>query len=101
MNITFTARHGRAPDDIREHAEKEVNRLKRYFDGIIDCNIILDYEKKYKIVEINIHVFGMVLSAEERSEDTHKAINNVIEKLERKLKKYKEKKRTHARKKTA
>jgi len=40
---------------------------------------------------VNLHVYGVILTARERSDDYIKAIDGVMEKLESQLKKYKAK----------
>ncbi|MFQ5824640.1 MAG: ribosome hibernation-promoting factor, HPF/YfiA family [bacterium] len=95
MRINFTARHFKAPEKLKEYAEKKVQRLKRYYDGIIDCEIILDYEKLNQVAEISAKVYGQRLVAIEKSEDIFKSIDLAVDKLERQLKKFKEKLRNH------
>ncbi|RMD94831.1 MAG: ribosome-associated translation inhibitor RaiA [Calditrichaeota bacterium] len=91
MRTTFTARHYKAPAKLKEFAEKEVQRLNKYYDGIIDCDIILDYEKQTQVAEIILSVYGQRLTAIEKSEDIRKSITLAVDKLERQLKKYKTK----------
>lgn len=95
MQITFTARHFKATNRLKTYCEKKVSRLKRYYDGIIECEIILDYEKLDQIAEIAIKVYGQRLVAIEKSEDIFKSIDSAVNKLERQLKKYKEKLKDH------
>ncbi len=98
MRISFTARHYKAPDKLKEHAQNEVRRLKKYYDGIIECDIILDYEKKsnsIQIAEITIKVYGQKIVVREKSEDIYKSINKAVDKLERQVIKYKEKLKNH------
>ncbi|HEX9654343.1 MAG TPA: ribosome-associated translation inhibitor RaiA [bacterium] len=96
MQITFTARHFKATDRLKAYCEKRVSRLKRYYDGIIECEIILDYEKLNQIAEMAIKVYGQRLVAVEKSEDIFKSIDRAVDKLERQVKKYKEKLKDHA-----
>jgi putative sigma-54 modulation protein len=91
MRITITVRHGKASDKLKEYAEKEVGRLKKYYDGIIVCEIILDYVKINQIAEINIGVYGTVLNSVVQSDDMYKSIGEAVTKLERQLEKYKAK----------
>ena len=91
MRITITARHSKAPKELKEYAEKEVKKLKKYYDGIIDCEIILDYVKNNKIAEINIGVYGTVLNSVVENKDIYKSIDEAVNKLERRIVKYKEK----------
>ena len=72
MRIHFTARHFKATNRLKEYAEKKVRRLKRYYADIIDCEIILDYEKQNQLAEITIKVSGQKLVALEKSEDIFK-----------------------------
>ncbi len=93
MRINFTARHAKkkTPQRLKEHAMEEVKRLERIFSGIIDCDIVLDQQKEVQIAEINVGVHGSQLTAVEKSEDMYKSINLAVSKLERQLKKYKQK----------
>ncbi len=91
MRTRFTARHYKAPASLKNFAEQEVQRLKKYYDGIIDCEIILDYEKQTQVAEIILTVYGQRLTAVEKSEEIRKSITLAVDKLERQLKKYKNK----------
>ena len=91
MRITFTARHFKPSDRLKEHAHEEVTRLKKYYDGILETEIILDYIKQEQIAEIIIKVYGTKLAVTEKSEDMYKSITVAVNKLERKIKRYKEK----------
>lgn len=89
MRVSFTARHYKPSERLKDYATKEVHKLKRYYDGIIDCEIVLDYQKLSQIAEIKLNVYGNTLTAIEKSEDIYKSIDLAVIKLERRLKKYK------------
>jgi len=91
MRINFTARHYKPSERLKEYAQNEVKRLEKYYDGIIDCDIILDYQKDIQIAEIMVTVYGTKLTVKEKTEDIYKSIDSAVEKLERQLKRYKEK----------
>jgi len=91
MRITFTARHFKTSDRLKEYAEEKVTSLKKYYDGILDVEIILDYIKLQQVAEIIVKVYGTCLKAVEKSEDMYKSIDLAVDKLERQLKKYKQK----------
>ena len=76
-------------EEIKSFTEEEVGRLKKYYEPILDVDVILSWEKQDRMAEMNISVYGSVLTAHERSEDMHKSIIRVVDKLERQLKKYK------------
>jgi putative sigma-54 modulation protein len=92
MQVKFTARRFRAHPDVKEHAVECVKKLDRYYDGIVTADIILSYERasnSLKTAEVNLHVYGTILSAKEKSDDYHKSIEVAVAKLEGQLTKYK------------
>jgi putative sigma-54 modulation protein len=103
MNVKFTARRFRAHPDIKEHAVATVQKLDRFYDGIVTADIILSFErvtKSVKMAEVNLHVHGAVLTARGKSEDFIKSIDAAAGKLEVQLAKYKTKRRSKAKGKT-
>lgn len=91
MRVNFTARHYKPSKRLKDYATNEVLRLEKYYDGIIDCDIILDYQKELQIAEIVVKVYGAKLAVTEKTDDIYKSIDFAVEKLERQLVKYKEK----------
>lgn len=94
MQTHFTARKFRAHKDIKSHALAAVQRLDKFYDGIVRCDIILSYERtsnSVKTAEINVHVHGMMLAAKEKSEEFSKSVELAVAKMERQLAKYKTK----------
>jgi putative sigma-54 modulation protein len=90
MRLNITARHFKLSESLKHYVENEVRRLKKYYDGIIDIEVILEWEKSHRMVEIKTLVYGTVLTAQDQSEDMKKAINSTVDKLERQILKYKE-----------
>ncbi len=94
MDINFTARRFRAHPDIKEYALDEVRKMDKIYDGILRAEIILFYERginSLKTAEINLHVYGTVLTAHERTNDYIKSVDGAIDKVCTRLKKYKSK----------
>jgi len=92
MRISFTARHYKPSERLKEYAQNEALRFEKFYDGIISCDIVLDYQKDIQIAEINLTVYGQKLTVVEKTDEIYKSIDKAIEKMERKLKRYKEKK---------
>ena len=96
MNVQFTARHFKAHDGLKNYALSQVSTLTKYYDGIVNGNVVLRFEKtksSVKIAEINLGVHGKQIVAIEKSEDFYKSIDSAVIKLERQLLKYKGKRR--------
>jgi putative sigma-54 modulation protein len=101
MRITVTSRHFKAHESLIAYAEHTAKKLTRYYDGIIKCEVVLNFEKpqnSQKIAEVFVSVYGTKLSATARSDDFHKSIDSAVEKILAQLKKYKEKLRAKDRK---
>ncbi|MBM2844747.1 MAG: hypothetical protein HW407_59 [Bacteroidetes bacterium] len=94
MLTKFTARRFRARQELKEFATDAVKKLDKFYDGIFRADVILSFEgatKNIKIAEINLHVFGTMLTAREKSEDYHKSVELAVEKMNGRLAKYKSK----------
>ena len=89
MRINITARRFKMSDELKQYANEKVTHLEKYYDSIVDVEVILSWEKKDRLAEVNLSVHGSVLSSKERSDDMHKSVDSAIEKMERQLKKYK------------
>jgi putative sigma-54 modulation protein len=91
MRISITARHFKLSEALKRFSEGEVSRLNKYYDGIVDAEVVLSWEKHDRIAEIKMSVFGTLLTALGRSEDMKKSIYEAVQKMERQLLKYKDK----------
>ncbi len=92
MQIYITARHFKASDQLKMFIDNKIQRLEKFYDGIIEANVIMDYVKatysKHN-AEIHLTVHGQILRAHEMSDDMYKSLDKALGKLERKLKKHK------------
>ena len=89
MKITTTARHFESSPELVEHIEERIGRLKRYFDHILNVDVIMDVQKFRHIAEVNVHVNGHDFTAKEESEDIYGSIDLTAKSLERQIKKFK------------
>jgi putative sigma-54 modulation protein len=94
MDIQITARHFKAHESLREYAYTAVQKLERYYNGIVKAVVEFSFERSrnsLKVVEIHILVYGTLLKAIEKSDDYYKSIDVALERIERQLKRYKSK----------
>ena len=94
MNTSFTARHFEASARLKSHAEESVTKLTKFYDGILDCDIIMEPSKNHdnpQSVELMVKVTGDLLKASEQAPTYEQALNKAIENMSRQLKKYKNK----------
>lgn len=90
MQIRTTARHFDLTDDLKDFAEKQIAKLERYFNQIIDAHLIMEMEKSRMTAELKMKVYGTVLTSKHGSFDMHDSVERVIDKMEIQLKRYKE-----------
>ena len=91
MNFTITARHFKLKDDLRDYIEEKSQRLNRFYEGIIDTEVILGWEKQLRYVELKIKVNNGQIILKEESDDLRKSFDLILDKAERQLKKHKQK----------
>ena len=76
---------------LREYAEKRLSKITRHFEKIDDIMVRLAVVKDEQIVEVTMQIGGIVLRSEDRQDDMYAAIDLVVDKLERQIRKYKTK----------
>ncbi|HLP15835.1 MAG TPA: ribosome-associated translation inhibitor RaiA [Bacteroidota bacterium] len=94
MDIRITARHFTANDSLREYAFAALKKLERYYNGILNADMVLSYQKmqnSVKTVELHVSVYGMTLKSVSESEDFSKSVDEAIDKVERQIQRYKSK----------
>ena len=97
MLFTITGKHIEITDAIRSHAQEKTEKLPRYHNGINRVEVILDGGGGgYPTVEIIASgEHSMVFVAREEGEDTYKCIDFAVHKLERQLRRKKQKQRNN------
>lgn len=86
VNITF--RNLDSSDAIRDYALDRVSRVKKYVESPFDANVVLSVEKFRHIAEITISFDGSTINGQEETEDLYSAIDKVMDKVERQIKKH-------------
>lgn len=91
MQITFTSQQFEITPALREFAQEKFDRLQRHFNRITSINITFLMEKLDNIAEATIHIPGESFHASSKAADIYSAIDTLIDKLDRQLKRHKEK----------
>ncbi len=90
MQVQFTARHMELTDTLREYATTKVEKLKRYMDLIVDAHVTLSVEKYRHQAEVRIKGKRGVVSGAEVSDDMYLSIDRVFDKIEKQLRRRKD-----------
>ncbi|MBA4495361.1 ribosome hibernation-promoting factor, HPF/YfiA family [Paenactinomyces guangxiensis] len=80
-------------DALRDFVEKKLSRLEKYFETppAAEAHVALSVLKDEHKVEVTIPFPGLLVRAEESSEDMYASVDLVVQKLERQIRKYKTK----------
>ncbi len=95
MQINLTGHHIDLTDSLRNFVDSKFERLERHFEHITNIHVILSVEKDRQKAEATINVNRGQLFAEAQHEDMYAAIDSLLDKLDRQLKKHKEKLTDH------
>ena len=95
MNIIVNGRHLEVTPALKTYAEKKIQRFDRYLSNISEAVVTISVEKYRHKAEVLLKVDGMLIQAEGITGDVYSSIDEVAEKLERQIKKYKEKLVSH------
>ncbi len=96
MQIVVTGRHVEVPAEVREYVEAKAEKLPRYYNRIQEIEVIFDHESDLVSAELIVRADRkQTFVARETGPDTLTLIDVIVEKVERQLRRYKEKNRNH------
>lgn len=96
MQVTVIGRHIEATDSLKQYATEKFRRLDKYLPETMQVVVTLSVIKKvHHKAEAAIKFNGLLVQASEETEEMYSAIDLLIEKIERRIKRYKEKLADH------
>ena len=98
MQIKIATRHGHLAEETQQLIQEKAEKLLHFFQRIMMIEVLVDLKEDEKTVEFLVsaeHKHDFVASAQ--SQDILAAVDQVLEKLERQVRKYKEKIQDHRR----
>lgn len=97
MQLTVSGHHVELTDSMQNYVESKMEKLERHFDQVTNINVILSVEKTRQRAEATVHITGNDVFAFAEDENMYAAIDALIDKLDRQIKKHKEKRADHHR----
>lgn len=93
MNFNIRGENIEVTGAIREYLEKKISKLGRYFETTpaSDVHVNLSVYNDEQRIEVTIPMPNLLLRGEEKHNDLYAAIDLVVDKLERQIRKYKTK----------
>ena len=97
QQINITGHHVDITPALRAYVEDKFERLERHFDNITNAHVILEIEKDRQKAEATVHISRGQVYADSEDENMYAAIDSLADKLDRQVKKHKEKLKDHHR----
>ncbi|MDP2167784.1 MAG: ribosome-associated translation inhibitor RaiA [Thermodesulfovibrionales bacterium] len=97
MNVVVNGRHIEVTPALKKYAEEKIGKFDRYLSNITEAVVTLSVQKYVHKAEVLLKANGVMIQAEGSTGEIYSAIDEVLEKLERQVKKFKEKMVSHRR----
>lgn len=96
MQLLIKGKNMDINDAVRAHVEKKLGRLQRYLDSInqVEVEVSMEPTKAANdrfVVEVTMLANGTILRGEEKAGDVYSAVDSVVDVMQRRLTRYKEK----------
>ena len=88
MQVHMTGRHVELTEALKRYVEEKVRKLQRYLPDPMEADAVLTVEKHRHRAEILIRAGRHLIQAEEETNEMYAAVDRVVDKLERQIKKY-------------
>ena len=95
MQLNLSGHHIEITPALRSYVSSKIERLERHFDNVTNMHVVLSVEKLRQKAEAKLHVSGHDLFADAEDADMYAAIDALVDKLDRQIKKHKEKVKSH------
>ena len=100
MNLTISGHHLDVTPALREYVLTQIEKVTRHFDQVVDVTVLLTVEKlkekeRRQKAEVTLHVKGRDIFIEQSHEDLYAAIDQLMDKLDRQVRRHKEKIQDH------
>jgi putative sigma-54 modulation protein len=91
MNLNLTGHHLDITPALRTYVQEKLGRVRRHFDHVIDAHVVLSVDKLRQKAEVTLHVRGKDIHCASEDLDLYAAIDLLVDKLDRQVLKYKDK----------
>jgi len=100
MNLTISGHHLEVTPALHQYVTTKLDRITRHFDQVVDVKVLLTVEKlkekdRRQRAECKIHVKGEDMFAESEHKDLYAAVDELVDKLDRKVIRHKNKIKDH------
>lgn len=98
VKVSVTFRHTQPTDALKRYAEEKVHKIGKYFYRPLEAHVVLSVDSKERqLAEVTLQTRGITIHGREETADLYSAIDLVMDKVERQIRKYKTKTRLRRR----
>ena len=98
MKFIYTGKGMEVSESLKARVEKKLGKMERYFSQEAEATVRFKQQKGARnIVELTVSVSGLILRAEESSNDMYLSIDRAVDKLESQVRRYRTKLDKHLR----
>ncbi len=93
MQLEITFRKMESSDALRDHVQEKLAKIRKYIDEPMKAHVVLGEERRHRYnasILITLHN-GVKIKGVDSSEDLYQSIEKAIERIEKQVRKYKEK----------
>ena len=91
MQVNITFRHLESTEALKAYAREKLEHMQRYIDRPGEAHVVLYVDHLEHHADINLQAGGFHLRGQARSEDMYASIDPAADKIQKQLKKHKEK----------
>lgn len=91
MKLNIKGRNIEVTDALRNYIEKRLSKFNKFLNDLTEIIVTISTEKFTHKIDVLLKVNGHLIQAEGKTEDLYSAVDQVVEKLEKQVLKYKEK----------
>ena len=89
MNIIISGRKCTPRDSFKDHAERKLAKVAKFFDDDAEAKVTATVEKSCQIVEVTVTSRGMYFRAEESAQNMNEALDSCIDSIIRQIRRNK------------
>ena len=91
MQIEVTFKHMEQSDPLRDYVTEKLEKVLKPLIEPVNAQAVLHVEKYRHIAKVTVHANGIVIKGKEETNDMYSSIDLALDKLDRQVKKYREK----------
>ncbi|NLM47093.1 MAG: ribosome-associated translation inhibitor RaiA [Firmicutes bacterium] len=89
MKLTLHGKNVEVTEALKKYAEKKLGKIDKYFAVDTEAQVTMSVQRGMHKVEVTAVIDGLILRAEVATDDMYASLDQVVDKLERQIAKYK------------